>query len=191
MVESLRKFFRDFISGRLGLPITFWLYGVLIALTLDFLTSKATTLWQVVLIVTITLVHLVLIVVAVWNASKLYLGSRYWKWLARLVVIINVFKWLWHLPLLASTLSSALGFPIYSDKYWLMGIKNNTYVCERPEYFDTPERLAKRKNCGMKVDPKGELIGVRCHKGLYVYTYNKETCLKYLNRIKPRDNVSN
>lgn len=145
-------------------------------------------LWQTVLLAVIAFIHFVVIVVAVWNASKQYIGSPFWKWLARLVVVSNVFKWLWHLPSLAVLLSGALGFPVYSDKYWLMGIRNNTYACERPEYFDTPERLAKRENCGMKVDPKGEFIGVRCHKGLYLYTYNKETCLKYLNRIKPRYN---
>ena len=74
MVEGVKIFFQKFISGRLGLAPTFWLYGVLIALILNFLISYVTNLWQLILVTIIMVAHMILIVIAVWNASKLYLG---------------------------------------------------------------------------------------------------------------------
>ncbi len=105
------------------MAITFWVYGVLIAITLDFLTSYVSVLWQVVFIAALTFTHFILIVIATWNASKLYMGRQLWKWLAKIVVVLNVFKWLWYLPLLTVTLSNALGFPIHSDEYWELNSK--------------------------------------------------------------------
>jgi hypothetical protein len=101
---------------------------VLVALTLDFLTANVAVLWQVILLAALTFTHFVLIVIAVWNASKLYLGRLIWKWLARIVVVLNVFKWLWYLPLLTVTLSEAVGFPIHSDMYWELNSKK--LVCQ-------------------------------------------------------------
>jgi hypothetical protein len=118
VVEGLKKFFLKLISGRLGLATTFWLCGVLVALTLNFLTSHATTLWQLILVTAVMFTHFVLIIIAVWNASRLYQGRQIWKWLARIVAILNIAKWLWYFPLLFATLSDASGYPIYSSKYW-------------------------------------------------------------------------
>ena len=187
MVERLRNFFLKFISGRLGLPITFWLYGVLIALTLDFLTTKVTTLWQVILVATITFVHLVLIVIAVWNASKLYLGSQYWKWLARTAVFLNVVKWLWYLPILIPTMFSALGFPIYSNSYWQLDARQ--FVCRKAEYLYTPSILARKYSCTTSVNSNNELVALRCtdgdgNLGDYIFTMTEKDCQKYLAKIE-------
>ena len=119
MVERVKNFPLEFISGRQGLFVTFWLYGVLVALTLNLLSSQASTLWQVILLALITFTHFVLIVIAVWNASKLYLGWRLWRWLARILVIFNIAKWLWYLPLFMATILTGLG--IYNTFELLLG----------------------------------------------------------------------
>lgn len=186
MVEGLKNFFLKFISGRQGLVVTFWFYGVLIALTLNFLTSYATTIWQILLLALISFAHFVLIVIAVWNASKLYLGRRLWKWLARIVVVLNIFKWLWYLPLLIVTLSNALGIPIHSNEYWELNTKK--LVCLPAEYQRTPEMLAKRYQCKSSVSLDNQLIMAECRQrsevGDFMFTTNEQDCQKYLTKLR-------
>lgn len=186
MVESIKNFFFKFISGHFGLAITFWLYGVLVALTLDFLTSHVTTLWQVIFLAVITLTHFGLIVIAVWNASKLYLGKSHWKWLARIVVFLNVFKWLWYLPLLIAISSNALGFPIHSNEYWKLNTKG--FVCEPAEYLGTPKMLAAKYKCKSSLSLDNQLIMTRCWQGSevrdFLFTKNEQDCQKYLTKLK-------
>lgn len=187
MVEGLKDFLIKFISGRQGLAITFWLYGVLVALTLDFLISHAVALWQVFFLATITFTHFVLIVVATWNASKLYIGRQLWKWLAKTTVVLNVFKWLWYLPLLTVTLSNAIGFPIHSNEYWELNPKKLT--CQPVEYQDTPEMLAKRYQCESTLNSDKKLIMTRCSQGNevgdFLHTKNQQDCQKYLAKLNP------
>ena len=186
MAEGLKDFFLKFISGRLGLAITFWLYGVLVALTLDFLTSKAMAFWQIVLLAIITFTHFVLIVIAVWNASKLYLGSQLWKWLARIVVFLNVVKWLWFLPLLTATILTGSGFTILSSDYWELNWHKD--VCQPAEYINTPEMLVKKYECSISVSTSGELIIVQCKdKGIakdYIFAKSGHDCEKNLTKLK-------
>jgi len=186
MVESIKSFFLRFLSGRFGLANTFWIYGVLIALTLDFLTSYVSALWQVVFLAAFIFTHFVLIVIAVWNASKLYIGRQLWKWLARIAVIFNVFKWLWYLPLLIVTLSNALGFPIYSDQYWELNAKK--LICKPATYQSTPEMLVKRYQCNSSLNLDKKLIMMRCAQGGevgdFLFTKNEQDCQKYLTKLK-------
>jgi len=186
MVGRLKSFFLNFICGRLGLAITFWFYGVLIAITLDFLTSKATALWQVILISAIAFFHFILIVIAVWNASKLYLGRWLWKWLARIAVFLNVVKWMWYFPLLFATISNVIGLSIHSNTYWELNTRK--LVCEPAEYLRTPEMLAKKYQCKSSVSLDGKVTMTRCWQGSeagdFIFSKNKQDCLEYLTKIK-------
>ena len=186
MVEGIKNFFLKFISGRLGLAPTFWLCGVSIALTLDFLTSHVATLWQVNFLAVLTFTHFVLIVIAVWNAAKLYLGWQLWKWLARIALVLNVLKWLWYLPLLAMTLSEALGFPIHSNEYWELNTKSS--VCEPAEYLRTPKMLAKKYQSQSSVSLDNQLFMTRCWQGNevgdFLFTKNEQDCQRYLTKLK-------
>ena len=182
----MKDFFLKFISGRLGLAPTFWVCGVLIALILDFLTSHATTLWQLVLVTAVMFTHFVLIIIAVWNASKLYTGRLVWKWLARIVAILNVAKWLWYLPPLAATFSAALGFPIHSNEYWELNTRK--LVCEPAEYLRTPEMLAKKYMCKNSASLDGKVTMTRCWQGSetgdFLFSKNEQHCQEYLIKFK-------
>ena len=189
MVEKLKSFFLKFISGRLGLAVTFWLYGVLVAVTLDFLTSHAQALWQVVVLAVITFVHFILIIPAVWNASQIYQGKPIWKWLARVVALLNVAKWLWYLPILAATISAALGLTILSSEYWELNWRD--YVCQPAEYLKTPEMLEmleKKYHCASTVSTNGEIVAVRCQSdGIindHIFAKSEQDCQKYLTKLK-------
>jgi hypothetical protein len=186
MVERIKTFFREFISGRLGLATTFWLCGVLIAVTLNYLTSSATMLWQIVPLAFVAFIHFVLIVIAVWNASKLFTGWRLWKWLARIVVSLNVVKWLWYLPVLIPTISSALGFPIYSNNYWELDARQ--FVCRKAEFLHTPERLARKYKCATSVNSNIDLIALRCmdngNMTDYIFAMSETSCQKNLAKIQ-------
>ena len=143
-------------------------------------------LWQTVLLAVIAFIHFVVIVVAVWNASKLYSGWRLWKWLARIAVIFNVLKWLWYLPVLVPTMFSALGFPIYSDNYWQLDV--HEFACRKVEYLDTPELLARKYKCATSVNPNNDLLALRCKDDGrlkdYIFTMNEKSCQKYLGKIQ-------
>ncbi|MFA6179140.1 MAG: hypothetical protein WC696_05960 [Candidatus Methylopumilus sp.] len=182
----MKNFFLKFISGRQGLVITFWLYGVLIALTLNFLNSQATTLWQILFLTFITFTHFVLIVIAVWNASRLYLGWRFWKWLARITVLFNVAKWLWFLPLLTVTILSGLGFTIRSSDYWELNWHKD--VCQPAEYLITPETLVKKYQCSTSVSTSGEIFFLKCQdNGIakdYIFAKSEHDCEKNLAKLK-------
>jgi hypothetical protein len=186
MVENIKNFYLKFISGRLGLAVTFWLGGVLVALALNFLISHATTLSQIVILSIATFTHFVLISIAVWNASKLYLGSKLWKWFARLAVVFTIARWLWYLPLLVVTLSGALGFPIISNDYWELNASK--FVCQPAEYLNTPEMLVKKDHCATSANSSGELIAVRCQDAgnirNFIFTKNEQNCLKYLAKLE-------
>lgn len=186
MVESIKNFFLKFISGRLGLLITFWIFGVLIALILDFLTSQAVELWQVITLAIVSFLHFILIVIAVWNASTLYTDNKLWVWLSRVVVVLNIIKWLWYLPLLISTISNALELPLNSDSYWELNARK--FVCESVDYSRTPEILAKEYHCATSTNPNSELIAMRCENegnvGDFIFTKNEQDCLKYLAKLK-------
>ena len=185
MVEKIKNFFLKFISGHLGLVVTFWLYGVLVALTFNFLTSHTSALWQVVVMAVVTFVHFILIIPAVWNASKLYQGRRIWKWLARIVALLNVAKWLWYLPLLIASISAALGFTILSSDYWELNWRD--YACQPAEYLKTPEMLEKN-HCATSVSFNGEIIALRCQNdGVvndYIFTKSEQDCQKNLTKLK-------
>ena len=186
MVERLKSFFLKFISGRLGLAVTFWLYGVLVALTLDFLTSQTSALWQIVVMVVAEIIHFVLIIPAVWNASKLYQGKRIWKWLARIVALLNVAKWLWYLPLLVATISAAYGFSMHSSDYWELNTQK--LVCQPAEYLRTPEMLTRKYQCKSSVSADNKLIMTRCWQGNqagdFLFARNVQDCQKYLTKLK-------
>jgi hypothetical protein len=186
LVESLKNFFLKFISGRLGLATTFWLCGVLVAITLNFLTSHVTTLWQLILVTVVMIIHLILIVIAVWNASKLYTGMPLWKWLSRVIAILNAVRWLWYLPLLIASISAALGFPIHSSNYWELNW--HKYICQPAEYQNSPDKLVDKYSCTSSVSTNGELIALRCQdNGMphdYIFTKTEQDCQKNLTKLK-------
>jgi hypothetical protein len=115
---SINKALSIFIYGGYGLPITFWILGVLIATVLGAVTKGITTHGKWVFLAGIAVIHALLITIAVWNAAKLYLGRSLWKWSAKLLAILSVAKWLWFLPDFLVTLLSAIGIPIHSSEYW-------------------------------------------------------------------------
>ncbi|PPD51332.1 MAG: hypothetical protein CTY12_08190 [Methylotenera sp.] len=182
----MKNFYLKFISGRLGLGVTFWIFGVLIALLLNFLNSRTSALWQIIVLTSVTFVHFVLIVIAVWNASKLYSGSQIWKWLARIIVILNVAKWLWYLPLLIATLMAGLGFPIHSSDFWELNWHKD--ICQPAEYLITPEKLVKRYQCSTSISKSGELVFVQCQdRGIardYIFAKSEHDCEKNLTKLK-------
>ena len=186
MVEGLKSIFLKFISGRLGLAITFWLYGVLVALTLDFLTSQTAALWQITVLAVAEFIHFVLIIPAVWNASKLYQGKSIWKWLARILALLNVAKWLWYLPLLVATISAAYGFSMHSSDYWELNTQK--LVCQPAEYLRTPEMLTRKYQCKSSVSADNKLIMTRCWQGNqagdFLFARNVQDCQKYLTKLK-------
>ena len=186
MVERIKNFFLKFISGRLGLAVTFWLYGVLVALTLDFLTSQTSALWQVVVLAVVTFVHFILIIIAVWNASQLYQGKSIWKWLARVVALLNVAKWLWYLPLLIASISAALGFTTLSSDYWELNA--HELSCKPALYQHTPENIMKKyQECTTILNTSRDLIDLRCQSeeinGDFFYTKSSKDCNKYLAKL--------
>ena len=186
MVEKIKNFFLKFISGQLGPVVTFWLYGVLVALTFNFLTSHTSALWQVIVMAVVTFVHFILIIPAVWNASKLYQGRRIWKWLARIVALLNVAKWLWYLPLLVATISAALGFPIHSSEYWELNA--HELYCKPALYQHTPESIMKKyQGCTTILNASEDLIDLRCQSeeinGDFLYTKSSKDCNKYLAKL--------
>jgi hypothetical protein len=186
MVEALKAFFLKFISGRLGLAVTFWLCGVVVAFTLNFLTSHSTTIWQVVTLALITFTHFLLITIAVWYASGLYLGNKLWKWLARIIVIFSIARWAWYAPLYFATIVNAFGITVHSEQYWQ--INSHDYVCAPADYTKTPDLLVTRYGCIQEMSKDDKLIMLTCQQAnveMYLmFTKNERDCQSYLTKLK-------
>ena len=179
------------LSGGFGLPVTFWIFGVLVAATLDLLIKNTTALWQLVGVTLIVIVHLVLIAIAVWNAARAYTGSRVWSWGAKFVVIAGVVKWLWLLPDLVVTFLGVFGVPIHSSDYWDMKPRNLT--CAPTLYQNTPESIKRRyEGCVYTESANGEVINLRCRasdiNAEFFYTRNLADCNKYIEKLRAARN---
>ena len=190
-MQNIKENYFKFISGRFGLPITFWFFGVLVAAALDFLIKNTTALWQLVGVTLIVIIHLVLITIAVWNAAKAYRGSRIWSWAAKLVAIAGVVKWLWFSPDLVVTFLGAFGMPIHSNDYWDMNPRSLT--CAPALYQRTPESIQKRyEGCIYTESANSEVINVRCHSNEmnaeFFYTRNLNDCNKYIEKLRAAKN---
>ena len=184
---NIKNTFSKFISGGYGLPITFWILGVLIATVLGVATKGITTHGQWVFLAGIAIIHALLITIAVWNASKLYSGRSVWKWSAKLLVILSAAKWLWFLPDFLVTFLSAIGISIHSSEYWDLNARILT--CEPALYQLTPESIQKRyEGCVYAESVNGEVINLRCKSAEinteFFYTRNQNDCNKYLEKLQ-------
>jgi hypothetical protein len=189
--NKFKELFSKLISGGFGLAITFWIFGVLVAATLDLLIKNTTALWQLNVVTLIVIIYLVLITIAVWNAAKAYTGARIWSWGAKLVVIAGVAKWLWFLPDLVVTFLAAFGMPIHSRDYWDMNPRKLT--CMPALYQSTPESIQRRyEGCVYTESANGEVINLRCRaadiNAEHFYTRNLADCNKYIEKLRAAKN---
>jgi hypothetical protein len=189
--NKTKAFFKKLLSGGFGLPVTFWIFGALIAIVLGLLTKNIGGLWQLVVITLIIVTHLVLITIAVWNAAKAYTGARIWSWGAKLVAIAGVAKWLWFLPDLVVTFLGAFGIPVHSSDYWDMNPR--TLTCTPALYQRTPESIQRRyEGCVYTESANGEVINLRCRasdiNAEFFYTRNLADCNKYIEKLRTAKN---
>ena len=185
--NKTKAFFSKLLSGGFGLPVTFWIFGVLIAAALGLLTKNVGALWQLVVITLIVIVQFVLITIAVWNAAKAYTGARIWSWGAKLVVIAGVAKWLWYLPDLVVIFLGVSGIQLHSSEYWSINVRERT--CEPTLYQRTPDRLQKiYKRCAPSQSADGKIIALRCQSSEinadFFYTKNLNDCQKSLEKLR-------
>ena len=184
---KIKTFFSKLLTGGFGLPVTFWIFGVLAAVLLDILIKNTSALWPLVAVALIVIIHLVLITFAVWNAAKSYAGLQIWSWGAKLVAIAGVAKWTWLFPDLVVTFLGAFGMPVYSNDYWDMNTTKLT--CAPALYQSTPESIQRRyKGCAYAESANGEVINLRCRasdiNAEFFFTRNLADCNKYIEKLR-------
>ena len=185
--SKTKVFLSKLLTGGFGLPVTFWIFGVLAAVLLDMLIKNTSALWPLVVATLIVITHLVLITFAVWNAASSYAGLKIWSWGAKLVAFAGVAKWLWLLPDLVVTFFGAFGVPIYSNDYWDMN--PNKLTCAPALYQRTPESMQRRyENCAYTESANRKVINLRCHasdiNAEIFYTRNLADCNKYIEKLR-------
>jgi hypothetical protein len=96
--DSNRSFLARFIHGEYGLPITFWLFGVLVwavyVLVEGYLVlsnGKRPSAGAIVFAFAF-IAYLFLLIPAVWNAATQHPGFKIWTLLAKLVCIVWIIQ---------------------------------------------------------------------------------------------------
>jgi hypothetical protein len=100
--------FARFLRGEFGLPLTFWLCGVIPAIVLDYTMELVASPWQWLTVAALAVAHVLIISVATWNAATKYARRKLWAILAKVAVVLSGIKWAITLPALASAFWTVL-----------------------------------------------------------------------------------
>lgn len=183
-----KAFISKLLAGGFGLPVTFWLFGVLFTLFLDFSQKNWVATKSIFLVfVVIVIFHLYVITVAVWNAAKKYKGHQFWAYAAKAIAVIGVIKWVLAMPDLIVGFLSVIGITTHSSEYWELDVRNLT--CQPALYQYTPERMERKyQGCVSTKSSNGEVINLRCRpdeiNAEFFYTRNLNDCNKYLAKLQ-------
>ncbi len=84
---------KKLMNGDFGLPVTYWVFGVVATNTLGFVITlilESTNLLTYLLIAIFAIFYYVIILVGVWRASNKYKGPKIWENLAKTAVVLSI-----------------------------------------------------------------------------------------------------
>lgn len=87
---STGGFFRQLVNGDFGLAKTYWLYGVLVGVFANILSSVITSIDALVIFMIIYTAYEIPVFIGIWSASDKYQGPSVWAVLSKIAVILGV-----------------------------------------------------------------------------------------------------
>ena len=87
-----RPFFNRLIDGDYGLAKTYWLYGVVVGVFVNFIANMITSVEGYVILMLGYTVYEIPVLLGTWHAADNYTGSNVWAVLAKIAVVLG---WFW------------------------------------------------------------------------------------------------
>ena len=102
--SSENGFFGKLANGDFGLAKTYWLYGVLLSVVVNILSSAISSTETLVIIVLALAAYSVPLYMGIWKAANKYKGQKIWSILAKIATVLGVIMVVSSLMTLASIL---------------------------------------------------------------------------------------
>lgn len=90
---SDKPFFSKLASGDFGLAKTYWIFGVLVGIAVNFIVSTAGAVGSLNIIYFVALLHTLYffpLSFGTWRAADRYTGNKIWAILAKIAIILGV-----------------------------------------------------------------------------------------------------
>ncbi|MGO3693844.1 hypothetical protein [Marinobacter sp.] len=84
-----KGFFSKLVNGDFGLAKTYWLYGFVVGLVINFITRIVPSLGALVVILALAIPYQVTVLLGVWRAADKYQGRTAWAILAKVAAVLG------------------------------------------------------------------------------------------------------
>lgn len=88
--SSSKRFFRRLADGDMGLPKTYWLYGVVVGTLFNLISRLVTSTGALIVLILVYAIYEMHVLFGTWRAASRYSGPTIWAFLAKVAVILGV-----------------------------------------------------------------------------------------------------